>query len=635
MQIAVDRTAEVLPGQLSSLEVELEAADQIDVERVQVGQEGLQAQPAPFGDTPAQPLAAALVAQVVKRYTIVRVWHLDRRGVRGGPVEIGDELPGGLREVAPDLEDWNELPFRWKRGIERAERVGDAAPFLDRRVSRITSMDDVPDETAHDSNAFLSRHRASAGHHLQLAQLLHFERGDRADDAGGEGKGARDDAACLHRRLERAASHFRAQGLEERVTRLSDAAGQHHRVRIEDVEQVRDTRAKKARGLADDLSRRRIAALRRLVDGLGGDLAQVAAHHADQDRLALVAAQRFPRALRDRGPRRIRLEASVVPAFAAASGGVDRGVTDLSSDVGCAVIQFTLEDYPTADSGSQSHADHVSTTDCGPTPELTERRAIGIVVERGFEMPPARDLVAQRKILPAEVGGHDDDALIAMERSRRSDAHAQKIRPLGARFRHRLSDHLLDHSGDSIDNRGSSTFSECRRRVHRDLAAAIERHRARDDVGATQIHSDDVTLLHVHTATAWLRTSASKLEMYSGVSSRMQRQCRSGHRCGPCRSHGRQARLSCPATAFRPARGPNPNSGTVGPKIVTVGVPIADARCCGAESFVTIARARPMSSADASSGRTPTALITVSVGSASVISAAISESAFDPMMAIL
>ena len=39
-------------------------------------------------------------------------------------------------------------------------------------------------------------------------------------------------------------------------------------------------------------------------------------------------------------------------------------------------------------------------------------------------------------------------------------------------------------------------------------------------------------------------------------------------------------------------RGPNPKSGTVGPKIATVGVPIADARCSGAESLVTSTAAR-------------------------------------------
>src|SRR5436190_18855259 len=169
--------------------------------------------------------------------------------------------------------------------------------------------------------------------------------------------------------------------------------------------------------------------------------------------------------------------------------------------------------------------------------------------------------------------------------------------------------------------------------MHRDLAAAIERHCPRDDVRAAKIHSDDVTLLRTHTGTGGLRTSVNKLETYSGVSSRMQRQCPSGHRCGPCRSQGRHDKPECPATTFRSASGPKPNSGTVGPKIESVGVPIADARCCGAESFVTIACARPMSSADASSGN-PVPSMVDSGGTAPIISPATSASDLDPMMAI-
>src|SRR5258706_476344 len=470
---------------------------------------------------------------------------------------------------------------------------------------------------------------------LQLAQLLHLERRDRADNAGGKWKRARNNAARFDCGFERAALHLRAQRSEEGVSCLSDSTSEDDRIRIEEVEEIRHTSTEKPGSFADDFSGGRIAALRGIIDSLRCDLPQVAVDHAHENGLALVAAECFPRTFRDGRPGGVRLEASVIPAFAAAPGGVDRGVADLSGDVRCAVVQLTLENQSPTDSGSQSHADHVSATDRGTAPELAECGAIGIVVERGFETHPARDLVAQRKILPTKVRRHDDDAILAIERSRRSDADAQKRGLAGARFRDRLGDHLLDHSGDSIDDRGGAAISERLSGAHRDLTAAIDGHRSCDDVGAAQIYSDDVTLLRTHTGTGGLRTSISKLETYSGVSSRMQRQCPRGHRCGPCRSHGRQDRLLFPATVFRSARGPNPNSGTVGPKIVSVGVPIADARCCGAESLVTIARARPINSADASSGRVPTPLITAPGRSASIICDATPESAFDPMIAIL
>ena len=59
----------------------------------------------------------------------------------------------------------------------------------------------------------------------------------------------------------------------------------------------------------------------------------------------------------------------------------------------------------------------------------------------------------------------------------------------------------------------------------------------------------------------------------------------------------------CAAITWRGDSGPKPNSGTVGPKIVTVGVPMADARCCGAESLAMSTRQRPRRAAVASGVR--------------------------------
>jgi hypothetical protein len=68
--------------------------------------------------------------------------------------------------------------------------------------------------------------------------------------------------------------------------------------------------------------------------------------------------------------------------------------------------------------------------------------------------------------------------------------------------------------------------------------------------------------------------------------------------------------------------------------MASVGVPIADARCCGAESFVTIAWARPINSADESSDSVPIPSMTHPGGSASLICSAIAKSAFEPISAI-
>src|SRR5882672_11574663 len=151
MQIAVDRTAKVLPDELRGFKIELEAADQVDVERIQIGQQRFQAQPTPGRDTTAQAFATALVAQVVERHPIVRVRDLDRGCVGRGAIEPRHELAGGLREIAAHLEDRDEFPFSWERGVQRTQGISDPSPLLDRRIARVTPVNDVPDEAAYDS----------------------------------------------------------------------------------------------------------------------------------------------------------------------------------------------------------------------------------------------------------------------------------------------------------------------------------------------------------------------------------------------------------------------------------------------------------------------------------------------------
>src|SRR6202022_4420041 len=304
----------------------------------------------------------------------------------------------------------------------------------------------------------------------------------------------------------------------------------------------------------------------------------IPAHHAGENRLAFISAQRLTRAFGDRRTGCVRLEASVVAALAASPGGIDRRMADLARHIGRSVIELSFEDQSSSDTGSQRHSDDVAPAFSGSAPELAERRAVRVVVQCGIEVNALGDLVAQWEVLPAEIRSDDDDAFLPIQRTWGSDSDSEESRPLRAGFRDRLRDHLLYHLRDPLDYGSRASIGQSRSRLHRDLAAAIERHRACNDVGSAEIHSDDETLLDAHTGTGGLRTSVSKLETYSGLSSRMQRQCPKGHRCGPWRSHGRQDSPSTPATACRSARGPNPNSGTVGPKMVRVGVPIADAR---------------------------------------------------------
>src|SRR3990170_7293913 len=161
MKVAVDRTAEMLPHELRGLEIELEAADQIDVQRVQIREQRLETEPAPPRNAAGQPLASALSALVVERDTIVGVRDFDRRGARRRAVQLRYELARRVGEVRPDFEDRHQLPVVRQRRIERLECVSDSAPLLYRRVTRVAAVDDVPHESPDDSDALLSGHQRS------------------------------------------------------------------------------------------------------------------------------------------------------------------------------------------------------------------------------------------------------------------------------------------------------------------------------------------------------------------------------------------------------------------------------------------------------------------------------------------
>src|SRR2546423_4900841 len=151
----------MLTNELCGLEIELEAADQIDVKSVEIREERLEAEPVPLRNAAAEQLAPTFITLVIEDYPIIRMRHLDRCGIGSSAIQVRDEIARRIREVAADFEDRDEFPVRRERRVERTERVSNPTPFLDWRVSRIPPVNDVPHETAHDANSFFSRHQIS------------------------------------------------------------------------------------------------------------------------------------------------------------------------------------------------------------------------------------------------------------------------------------------------------------------------------------------------------------------------------------------------------------------------------------------------------------------------------------------
>src|SRR6188768_2917040 len=61
--------------------------------------------------------------------------------------------PLGFRaEIAPDLDQRNDLPIGREAGIEASERVGDPAPLFYWRGHRVASVDLIPDQRSYNAD---------------------------------------------------------------------------------------------------------------------------------------------------------------------------------------------------------------------------------------------------------------------------------------------------------------------------------------------------------------------------------------------------------------------------------------------------------------------------------------------------
>ena len=140
-------------------------------------------------------------------------------------------------------------------------------------------------------------------------------------------------------------------------------------------------------GVADDFERELVAVGRGLVDGLGGDLPEVAAYQRPEPALG-AGLELLDRPERDVGTRGVGLEAAVVAALAAPAFGIDRGVADLARHVRGSVVQPAVEDDAASDAGADRNADGVPRAARRADPPLAEHRAVGVVVERGRQAEP-------------------------------------------------------------------------------------------------------------------------------------------------------------------------------------------------------------------------------------------------------
>src|SRR5262249_42021995 len=155
VEVAVDWPVKMLANQPCRFEVELPAAEKVDVERVELRRvdHGLESQPDPRGHATSKDFASAFIVEVPELDAVVRLRYLDEPCVWRDVAERRQKLRRARCEIAADLDERNDLPIVRDRGIEAAQRVADATPLLDGHAS-IAAVDHVPDDRSDDPDPF-------------------------------------------------------------------------------------------------------------------------------------------------------------------------------------------------------------------------------------------------------------------------------------------------------------------------------------------------------------------------------------------------------------------------------------------------------------------------------------------------
>src|SRR5690242_21556565 len=97
----------------------------------------------------------------MKNDPVVGSGHLDTAGPRREPRQPAEQSLRLSREVAPDLDERNDLPLGRETRVQSRERIGDTAPFFDWRSERITTVDQVPHQRADNTDRKSTRLNSS------------------------------------------------------------------------------------------------------------------------------------------------------------------------------------------------------------------------------------------------------------------------------------------------------------------------------------------------------------------------------------------------------------------------------------------------------------------------------------------
>src|SRR4051812_45387291 len=152
MQVRIYEAREAASQQLRGLECQLETRNEIDIECIEVVNQRSELGPGPGRHAAAHLLAAPLGRLVAEGHPIVGLGHLDKTCTMGRVAQGTKEFIGPGCEVTSHFNERDDLPVVRKRRVEGGQRVGDAAPLLNRRLRRIAAVDRIPDHRSDYAN---------------------------------------------------------------------------------------------------------------------------------------------------------------------------------------------------------------------------------------------------------------------------------------------------------------------------------------------------------------------------------------------------------------------------------------------------------------------------------------------------
>src|SRR6266536_418773 len=255
------------------------------------------------------------------------------------------------------------------------------------------------------SAACSARASAFATRRSRAEPLVRHRR--RTDDADRVAERRLDDPDLAPVWADRLCVHELAHRSEQLLAGAAHPAADHHELGLEEIGERSDTARKRLAGLVPDACRNNVPGQRGRGD-VGG---------------ARDVHPLFPRALGDRRPRRVRLEAPAAPAAEATTAvPVDGDVAELAAVPRGAAEETAVDDDAAADAGRHREVDHVARAAARAVAVLGRGRGSRVVLQHCRQVERRRREVRDRDVRPArQVKRRNQHAAGRVERTAAPD----------------------------------------------------------------------------------------------------------------------------------------------------------------------------------------------------------------------